>query len=423
MTVAGIPTEVQLVFEVMNCQASQVAQTPITTPSSCNYFRKWGTYHSFEYAADEQDLEAHMVDTTVEYVGRAPLVPEILTGCRKSPIMAVGINPNLPGWWATQRGALNPLFRSFRDYAHYFRYRGSSKLRLDEATYLQYGGGPGDDPFSTVDLAVPVDSSGRRMVQAERAPQAMYLAYQGLLDDLATARGWPAGALTVGEDLSYGNMIASPSAKWTTHPDAGVPAMTETERIGIVTECFRNRRYFLRQLFQSLPRIILVFSQSTTNAFVGEMAQEFSVGHPQHGEPVTDLLKREIRLTYGHLSGLTLDARVIFAPHPTGDPDAYTAVHATLVDQLTAEVQTTGITLNPDTGHLHRAPGRCEFCSVFDIGGCGYLNELAPLPGAEPTATAARPTVNDSAAASSLLISTLIGQSPVRDIWRVTDDD
>ena len=109
---------IQPLIEIMNCQATQVAQSPIAKPSSCNYFRKWGTYHSFDYAAGGQDLQAHSVDTTVEYVGRAPLVPELLTGCRKSPIMAVGINPNLPGWWVPHRGSLNPLFGSFRDLTH-----------------------------------------------------------------------------------------------------------------------------------------------------------------------------------------------------------------------------------------------------------------------------------------------------------------
>jgi hypothetical protein len=37
----------------------------------------------------------------------------------------------------------------------------------------------------------------------------MYVAYQGLLDDLAAEMGWPSGQLVVGEDLSYGNMVAS----------------------------------------------------------------------------------------------------------------------------------------------------------------------------------------------------------------------
>jgi hypothetical protein len=86
--------------------------------------------------------------------------------------------------------------------------------------------------------------------------------------------GWAADALTVGEDRAYGNMVASPSAKWRTEPDPknpALPPMTMEQPGGIVTECFQVRGYFLRQLFQSLPAVILVFSQNTANVFNSEL--------------------------------------------------------------------------------------------------------------------------------------------------------
>jgi hypothetical protein len=84
-------------------------------------------------------------------------------------------------------------------------------------------------------------------------------------------------------------MIACPSAKWTTRPDPQdprLPAMSTGERDGIVHECFAKRKYFLRTLFQSLPSVLLVFSQSTANAFIGALTGSFSKGSPKVDEPV-----------------------------------------------------------------------------------------------------------------------------------------
>ena len=88
----------------------------------------------------------------MKYVGRAPLIPEALSGCRKAPIVGVGINPNLPGWARSKRGALNPSFDDYRQYAHYFRYRSTDKLIVKGQAYLDAGGGPHDTPFSDFEL-------------------------------------------------------------------------------------------------------------------------------------------------------------------------------------------------------------------------------------------------------------------------------
>ena len=171
-------------------------------------------------------------------------------------------------------------------------------------------------------------------------------------------------------------MVASPSAKWTTVPDRNdptLPAMTPQQRDGIVTECFRERRYFLRQLFQSLPAVLLVFSQSTTNALIGELGDRMTVGHPEPNEPLGELKKREIRLRYGDLpDGTVLDARVIFAPHITGDPTKFGPARARVVEQLAEEVQAGRLRLNERSGHLRRPAGACVFCPMLEIGPCDY---------------------------------------------------
>ena len=150
----------------------------------------------------------------------------MLSGCRKAPILSVGINPNLPGWWPATRGSLNPLFDDYKQFAHYFRYRSTAKLELSAKDYAKYGGSAQDaPPDSTFELNVPVDAHGFRAIKAHLQQQKMYEAYQALLDDLAKAMNLPAGiSLKVGEDLSYANMIACPSAKWTTRPDPQNPS-------------------------------------------------------------------------------------------------------------------------------------------------------------------------------------------------------
>jgi hypothetical protein len=214
----------------------------------------------------------------------------------------------------------------------------------------------------------------------------MYEAYQQLLDELAAAMKWKGAELVVGEDLAYGNMVAMPSAKWTTVPIPGeptLPPMSRDERDGIVSECFRERRYFLRQLFQSLPSVLLIFSQSTANAFIAELQERFTSGSPKPGESIEKLMGREVRLSYGSTpDGRELDARVIFSAHPTGDPKEYEKVKARVIEQLVEETRGGGLAYDAATKHLKRPPGACVFCPMLEIGPCDYLDELKPLSGA-----------------------------------------
>ena len=422
MTENRLPTEVELVYEVMSCNAMRTAQEPVSKPHPCAYFREWGTYHSYDYAIDGPPPKPGVVHEA-RYVGRAPLVPELLTGCRKAPIMAVGINPNLPGWWRGKRNSLNPLFDDYRQYAHYFRYRAVSKLELSRADYERFGGGEEDTPFSDFELSVPEDAR----IRLRAAPQPMYEAYQELLDALAERMRWRDAKLAVGEDLTYGNMVASPSAKWITRRDPGnpdMPPMTEEERDGIVSECFRERRYFRRQLFQALPAVILVFSQNTARAFIGEMAERFTLGAPELDEPLEELMEREVRLRYGESDGRELDARVIFSPHITGSPEVFAAARDHVLAQLVEEAREGRIALNPATGHLRREKGACVFCPMLEIGPCDYEEELEPLTTA-PQLTADSPIADlqaEKRRQTELMEGLPESAPPVRAVWADTDD-
>ncbi|AZK98064.1 MULTISPECIES: hypothetical protein [Streptomyces] len=424
--VTRLPIEVELLFELMPCNALRTSQYAGPGAHPCAYFRSWGTYHSYDYDADEPPPDPSIVRPS-HYTGRMTPLPEPLSGCRKAPILAVGINPNLPGWWPGSRNSLTPDFDSVRQYAHYFRYRGVFKPELPDEAYRAFGGGPGDGPLEGKPLTVPEDAQGRREIPVQEQPQRMYLVYQQLLDALGAELGLGPGTLTVGEDLSYGNMVACASAKWTTRPDPhdpDLPPMTGGRRAGIVGECFRTRRHLLRQMFQSLPAVILVLGQSTANAFTGELASRLTPV-PAPETPMAELMATEVRLVYGTLDdGEELDARVLFAPHPTGNPDDYAQARPLLVEQLLHEARGGRLGHDERIGHLTRPRGSCSFCPLLDIGPCAYADVLTPLPGGSPAllADAPAPAAAEKRTQLRLLDGITERAAPVTDVWAHTDD-
>lgn len=373
-----LPTEVELVLDVMPCQGLRRTYDSGSAPHPCSHFAEWGLHHSFDYAQSGPPPAPGVIQPAV-YRGKRPLLPEVLSGCRKAPIMCVGINPNLPSWW--DHSALNPYFEDYLQYAHYFRYRSTDKLRMPKTAYELALAGRKDGPG----LAEPLMPEGAE-IPVERHPVTMYLAYQSLLDGLAEAEGWPAGKLVVGEDLSYANMVACPSARWTSRPNPqapDLPLMGTKREQGIVAECFYERTHFLRQLFQSLPSVILVFSAATARPFISALKMRFRPqGAPSPDEDLDELAQREIRLEYGRLAdGTALDARVLFMPHASANPAQFKAALPRTIAQLRQEVAAGRLRFRPETGRLERSRGGCVFCTneLYKIGPCDYRAELRPL--------------------------------------------
>jgi cytosine/adenosine deaminase-related metal-dependent hydrolase len=377
MATKTLPVEVELALQVMPCQAMRRSYTPGRDPHACSHFAEWGVFHSFDYKEDGPPAQPGISQPST-YAGKRPVTPEILSGCRKAPILAVGINPNLPGWSTTTRNAIHPYFEDYLQYAHYFRWRATDKLRIPRDTYNELRPEPPaeDGPFDRAPLMAEGDT-----VQVEHSSVTMYRGYQSLLDGLAERMGWQNHRLAVGEDLAYANMVACGSARWTTRPVQGMPFMGE-RAAAIVKECFHDRKYFLRQMLQSLPAVVMVFSQTTADAFIGAMQGRFSKGDPKVGERLADLIGREIRLRFGRTAdGQELDARVVFSPHASANPQDFAAQREVLIGHLVAEVQTGTLSLNPATGRLARTKGGCQFCTnaLYSIGACDYKAELRPL--------------------------------------------
>jgi cytosine/adenosine deaminase-related metal-dependent hydrolase len=394
-TVSRLPIEVELVFEVMPCLSMRQTYDSASEPHPCSYFGQWGYYHTYDYASAGPP-ELPQIDLPVVYAGKRQVVPELLSGCRKAPILCVGINPNLPGWTESTRNAIHPYFEDALQYAHYFRYRTRDKLRVPESDYENFLGTARDEPSSPRPLTkVGAD------IPVEPSRVLMYAQYQTLLDGLAQRRGWQGHKLAVGEDIAYANMVACPSARWVTRSnqdDPAMPVMGTARGRGIVGECFYERRYFLRQLVQSLPAVILVFSQTTARELITALAQRFTAGNPKPDEPLADLFEREIRLRYGRLTdGNELDARVIFMPHASARPEEFAAMRDRCIDRLEEEVGRGNLVYRPETGHLWRGRGMCVFCSnaLYTIGTCDYEQELRPIAAGEVQPLAEGPAAAD----------------------------
>jgi hypothetical protein len=381
MNNSKLPTEVELIYEVMPCIAMRTSQEPSGSQHACTYFRKWGSYHSYDY--DESGPPPKPgIEQPSDYVGLAKLTPEVLSGCRKSPIFVVGINPNLTGYNVSKKNSVYPLFDEYKQYAHYFRYRSADKLEIPKDKFEEYGGINDEAPPALItDLEVP-EQNGKKVIPLQLQPVTYYHELQKLLDDLAKEMNWDGHSLSVGEDISYGNMVACPSARWLTQKNPQYPdlEMTRTEVKDIVQECFHTRKYFLRQLFQSLPKIILVVGASTARPFIEALQDRFIEGDPQPTEKVKELIVRKHILKYGELaSGEELTARVIFSEHITGNPTQYKVVRTKIIEQLAEEANAGNIKLNSNSGHLLRPKGSCVLCPMLEIGKCDYENELVPI--------------------------------------------
>ena len=376
--VSTLPVEVELALDVLPCQAMRRSYDGANGPHACAHFAEWGALHSYDYTEAGPPPKAGIIHEMM-YAGKRPVIPEILSGCRKAPILAVGINPNLPGWPENTRNAIHPYFDDYLQYAHYFRWRALDKLRIPKDEYARLLNGREDTPA----MGMPLVPLGQP-IKVERSPVTMYMQYQRLLDGLAEQQGWTGHKLAVGEDLAYANMVACGGSRWTVEQVDDMPTMGRVREKAIINECFNQRAYFPRQLLHSLPAVVIVFSSTTANAFIARLGRHFTKGNPVVGESLEALLDREFRMRFGVTeAGQEIDARVIFSPHASATPGAFEAARTKIIAHLAEEVARGALSLNPASGHLSRRIGGCQFCSnaLYSIGKCDYADELRPLAG------------------------------------------
>jgi hypothetical protein len=139
------PLEISLVYNVTAC-------------GTCDFFwpdkvgrQPYGPYPTFDFATDYPDVAESKNRPSYPWVPvhtQAPGFPngEIMDGCRKAPIMTIGINPNLTAFSPGRTGAAwsYPGFTSengtdlYTKYAWYYRYRSVYQERFDLPAIEKY---------------------------------------------------------------------------------------------------------------------------------------------------------------------------------------------------------------------------------------------------------------------------------------------
>lgn len=344
-----IPDEVSKVWETMTCRGMRNYYEKLGHP--CMWFSQFGPFHAYDVnVEDAMSGETGYVGAV--YAGRRYQIPELLSGCRKAPIMSVGLNPNLRAVTDPQR--IYPFFDDIQQYAKHFRYRTTYKYSIEDTDYeTHFDATLGDAVFKE-----------KEPINLFKEYVSMYKEYEKILNTFASRVGVTDSKLCLGEDVSYYNFVACHSPRWNMD--------TETEE-GIIQECYHSRRFFLKQLIQSMPRVIMIFGKSVMRSFVKNFYNTFEEDNiPDTDETYSVILSKNNYVM--RISGERV--RVIFSPHPTGARPWYIRLDAMakIVDALSEEYQRGSLIYDEDIRHFKRTGGSCKFCDndTFFIGRCNY---------------------------------------------------
>lgn len=124
---SNLSVEVQLAWEVMTCKAMRETYDEQTHP--CHYFnRHFGPWLAYDWIHEKprKPLKPDEIkNIEARTNGNRFTVPALAGGCRKAPIMTIGINPNMPSWQLNEEGSrwCYPYFDNIAEYATYYRYQ------------------------------------------------------------------------------------------------------------------------------------------------------------------------------------------------------------------------------------------------------------------------------------------------------------
>lgn len=359
------PVEVQLAWEVMTCRALRI--TYDTEEHACRWFNQhYGPYPAFDWLhtfSDEVLEEGVSRSRPAVCAGSRYQLPELMSGCRKAPIMTIGINPNLTAFWPDTKGATwaYPFFDDIGQFAHYFRYRsvfqerfqldfvrdhvlpdseiratGSGTLKRairskrDERLMLELSYDQAPDKTFDLDrdyevfidrgqcfrkddlIAAKPDLPVGQETELIHETVGYYQRFRSILKRLKEMAGGPIqqADLRMGEDVCQADMVACASPGWGSW-------FSDEAREGIIRECVHKRGWVAQQLLQTCPAVVVFAGLSAYRMF----HQRFDLRiHPQL-EPDGDTFELLAACANGNYrlkaetpSG-TIDARILISPH------------------------------------------------------------------------------------------------------------
>ncbi len=365
LTKTPLSVEVQLAWEVMTCRGMRTAYDG--PDHACQWFnRHYGPFPAFDRIGDYpgglmEENERRTIDAVCS--GSRFQIPELMSGCRKAPVMTIGINPNLTAFWPGADGATwaYPYFDDIGEYAEYFRYRSvcqerftlefirdhlkqgsavtaegsgclksANRSKRDEQVTLElyYEDGPDSTLnldrtyevflnrgacFSKGDLiaGIPFLPAGEEtpLIQEEIG---YYTRFRKILARFKELAGEPLASanLALGEDVCQADMVACASPGWGAW-------FTDEAREGIVKECVHKRGWLAQQLLQTRPSVVVFAGLSAYGMFY----QRFKLNLEPQLSPDGDtfeILKACSRGNFrlkADIPGGGLDARILIAPH------------------------------------------------------------------------------------------------------------
>lgn len=359
-----LSAEVQLAWKVMTCRG---LRTTYDKNSPCLWFNMhYGPYPA--YTTDDLPVdivkEGKSRSIKGKCAGERYNVPELMSGCRKAPIMSIGINPNLTAYQISVNGTTwcYPYFDNIGKYAHYFRYRTVNQERFDVDFVKKYTV-PGTEVKAAAQghilniargtdnitinlkygrsgvrtLRVPADYevfydaaeanrkfekgdilAGRVELPADIAaeviqePVGYYRQFKVILDRFKKLAGKPLqdSRFQIGEDACQADMVACASPGWNAY-------FPDNVRDDIVEECVKKRLYIAEQLIQTRPAVIIFAGNAALSMFLKVFDGKVS---PQIDpfEDTLELLKKALKTPYWLTvakGNYAFRSRLIFSPH------------------------------------------------------------------------------------------------------------
>lgn len=365
-TNSQLSAEVQLVWEVMTCRGMRTTYDSPDSP--CHWFNShYGPYPAYDSIENlHKGLLKEGKSRTFQgkCVGSRFNIPELLSGCRKAPIMSIGINPNLTAYQTSVDGATwcYPYFDNIVKYAHYFRYRTINQERFTVEFIKRYSAS-GTEIFADEDgyvnstsrgtdsitinvnyknlgertLRVPIDyelfydrqKNQRNFKKGDmlaaritlpdgiktniiQEPVGYYRQFAHFLDAFKKSVGPEllGSKFQLGEDACQGDMVGCASPGWGSY-------FPDMFRNGIVEECVKKRLFLAKQLIQTRPAVIVFAGNAALNMFLDVFKGDISPSI----DPTTDtyeLLKKCLDQPFWLSIGegtYTFKSRLIFSPH------------------------------------------------------------------------------------------------------------
>lgn len=375
------PLEVALVHDVKSCRI-------------CKWFwmgtPPYGPYPAFDWLTDFPPEAVRSETQPSGYTPAQPWLsaaltgstipdPGVMHGCRKAPIMTVGINPNMTAWFPYTSSApwIYPAFSKDARYAYYYRHftlyqeslspdfvrsalsskpeerliaeddgyvTGSS--REDSHNYIQlnvrYRGQAADTVYEIVwkpdERWVVVQAGGSptkplwfkkgdvlagRFDPPKQGTAEIYENAAGyyqrmvpVLERFKALAGLAGANLTIGEDIAQHDMVACASPGWQSKFDMPM------ERIA--ANCVSNKGFIVSQFVQSQPVFLILVSTSALAMFRSVFGPFMTL--PPGGDVYQLLVDTCRRPTYVTIAEgpVQFKTRIIVSPH-FSYPDGFLA--------------------------------------------------------------------------------------------------